>query len=226
MSRGYISGTAHMLNMFDFKLAFDEKIEQCFKESDHLVVELNAVKEIKLKLSDKVENINAFIEEQAESQQSMDLNFLIQAEEKGKTVYELETSEFQQQAQKEYQKDYWKNITSKLFQRPVFGATPEEEIFYKDLDQQLKQKDDFTREGFQEGSESKIEFVANFGLSEGVSKRFYADRNENMAEKIDSLLRKEQGRFFIAIGAGHVVGKKSVPTLLSQQYKWQIKKMS
>jgi len=225
VTRGYLFGTAHMLSMFAFKITLDEKINRRFDKSTSIIVELDIVKDIKLKMDGKVENFNAFIKEQAKKLQSMDLNFLIRAEKKGKPIHELETLELQQQAVKEYEAEYSKNITSRILKRPLFGLTPEEEEFYRDFDRKLDQKDQYTLEGFEEGSEEKMEVVAKFGLSEEVSKRFYAARNEKWAEKIDSLLQRELGLLFIAVGAGHVVGQKGIPTILSQHHHWQVKKM-
>jgi uncharacterized protein YbaP (TraB family) len=224
VTRGYIFGSAHRLDMFDFKLLFDEEIDKRFNESNHLVVEVDAIKDLK-KSMPEVENFNNIIKQQAEKLQSKEVSWLIQSHENGKMIHELETVEFQIEAKADYQKEIGKNIISKILRRPLMHLTPDEEKFYKEFDQKLAQKDQFTREGLAEGSEEKIEFVANFGLSEEVAKRFYDDRSEKMAEKTDSLLRENAGLFFIAIGAGHVVGKKGVPTLLSQRYGWQVTKM-
>ncbi len=225
VTRGYMFGSAHMLHMFDFKLLFDEEIDKRFNESNHLVVELDVIKELKKSIGD-VENFNNIIKQQAEKLQSKELSWLIQSYENGKMIHELETAEFQNEAKADYQKEYGKNITSKILRRPLMHLTLDEEKFYKEFDRNLNQKDQFTREGFAEGSEKKIEFVANFGLSEEVAKRFNEDRSEKMAEKTDFLLRENSGLFFISIGAGHVVGEKGVPAILFQGYGWQVTKMS
>lgn len=70
------------------------------------------------------------------------------------------------------------------------------------------------------------EFVAGIALDDdedpalaALQKHMYADRNRSMAERIDALLRDggEEGRYFVVVGAGHMVGDSGIPTLLRER---------
>jgi uncharacterized protein YbaP (TraB family) len=67
------------------------------------------------------------------------------------------------------------------------------------------------------------EFLASIALDDGgdpalaaLQERMYADRNQAMVERIDALLHEggEQGRYFVVVGAGHMVGDSGIPALL------------
>ena len=45
---------------------------------------------------------------------------------------------------------------------------------------------------------------------------FYFERNRNMAHGIAELV-DEGGRWFVAVGAAHVVGAQGIPTLLAER---------
>ena len=72
--------------------------------------------------------------------------------------------------------------------------------------------------------EEIIDKISRNGISDELNKRFLDDRNRKMADKIDHKLHLNQGKFFTAIGAGHVVGKVGVPSLLREK-GWTIEKV-
>jgi uncharacterized protein YbaP (TraB family) len=50
----------------------------------------------------------------------------------------------------------------------------------------------------------------------GFQERVYGERNRAMAERIGELLREDR-TWFVVLGAGHMVGKEGIPSLLAQQ---------
>jgi len=70
-------------------------------------------------------------------------------------------------------------------------------------------------------SEGDIAAVAEF-MNESLSdpiieKALLTDRNANWVVAIDQLLDDEAGTFFVAVGAGHLIGKGSVITMLEDK---------
>lgn len=70
------------------------------------------------------------------------------------------------------------------------------------------------------------EFLASIALEDdgdpalaALQERMYADRNRSMTERIDALLREggDQGRYFVVVGAGHMVGDSGIPALLRER---------
>jgi len=213
-TKGYIWGTMHSFQVFDFKPVFDEKPYRCFKKSKTLVVELDITKELETQIKESAKTsgrpfdsnkLSERLHKYANDNQSMDLQLLLQAHEDKKDIYELETLEFAQEMQRQSFQEVCKN----------YSNIPLSEI---------DARDDLLKEAFLESSEEKFLKFAKCGFSEKLSEQFYDERNQKMAEKIDSLLRTEKGLLFIAVGAGHVSGKAGVPALLSK--KWTIQKMA
>ena len=69
------------------------------------------------------------------------------------------------------------------------------------------------------GDVEKIDSLNNAELRDKHSELFQAlvvKRNQNFTEQIQDLL-KGDGVSFVAIGAGHLVGKDSVPAMLEKQ---------
>jgi len=69
-----------------------------------------------------------------------------------------------------------------------------------------------------EGSAFKMEkilyeSIQKFPGLRYIYKKLIDDRNEKMVEKIESFLKRGK-KFFIVIGAGHLVGKKGIIQLL------------
>jgi len=67
------------------------------------------------------------------------------------------------------------------------------------------------------------ELVASIALDDSddpalaaLQERMYADRNRSMTECIDALLQ-ERGRYFVVVGAGHMVGDAGLPALLRER---------
>lgn len=210
MVRGYLWGTADFLKPFDFQVIFYNKIEKGFNKSEKLIVEFDALG----KMRQETTSMKA-IQRRAEEFENWGLKLQIQAEVVGKTVETLETIETHTKAEELYSYEYETNIVLQpvtTYFNNSFG------------EKKLKNQDASIRTSFQEGSEEKMEEVANFGLSDEARLQFYDDRNEKMAERINALLTGGNERFFIAISACHLVGKKGVVALLSEMF-WKVTKV-
>ena len=46
-------------------------------------------------------------------------------------------------------------------------------------------------------------------------RRLWTERNQKMADKLDLFLKRKGRRYFVVVGAGHLVGENSVPDLLA-----------
>mgnify|MGYP003385694698 CR=1 FL=1 len=54
-------------------------------------------------------------------------------------------------------------------------------------------------------------------LSQTVYQQVFIDRNRSMAEFVEKLASSKPGRYFVVVGAGHLVGPEGVPALLSKK---------
>ncbi|MES2603675.1 MAG: TraB/GumN family protein, partial [Pseudomonadota bacterium] len=52
---------------------------------------------------------------------------------------------------------------------------------------------------------------------ETLMRRMFDDRNAGMASKIDQFIKTGSGDYFVVVGAGHLLGKQSVVSLLQQK---------
>ncbi len=52
-----------------------------------------------------------------------------------------------------------------------------------------------------------------------IQQKIFADRNRSMVERIDALLREtdDTRRYFVVVGAGHMVGASGIPALLTER---------
>jgi hypothetical protein len=76
-------------------------------------------------------------------------------------------------------------------------------------------------DAWQKGDAARIEAEVFAGLASDPSmapyfERFYFDRNREMAHDIAELV-DGGGRWFVAVGAAHVVGARGIPSLLSER---------
>jgi hypothetical protein len=59
---------------------------------------------------------------------------------------------------------------------------------------------------------------------EAFTDAIYTRRNHIMAERIDALLRGDDRRHFVAIGAAHLVGSEGLPALLEAR-GWRVRQL-
>lgn len=60
--------------------------------------------------------------------------------------------------------------------------------------------------------------------SELLFERFFYERNEKMAEKIDALLDEDKS-YFVVVGTGHLIGERSVGEFLETQHGYRIEQV-
>lgn len=85
-------------------------------------------------------------------------------------------------------------------------------------------------EAWERGDDELVESIAFAGGDEDpalaeLQERMYTRRNRSMAERIDALLRGgqegqgggEDRRYFVVVGAGHMVGEAGIPALLAER---------
>lgn len=72
---------------------------------------------------------------------------------------------------------------------------------------------------------SFFERCANYPGGEKFLKKFIYDRNKIMFEKIENCLKCE-GRYFVVVGAGHLVGKNGIISMLKNTEKYQVVQLS
>lgn len=200
-TKGYIWGTAHMQGKS--KLLFDQKIYDKFYKSKELVVEMNILNHPKVKGISKEELKGA-----TDEIGGMDLDLLLRKDE-SKSITELETLAEQNRSIRLFEKEFRESATKLGLFKTI-----------RDAFKRLK----FQKEGLKNGSEEKIEKSIKYFMSEKGKKYFYDKRNVSMANKINGYLKKEK-LFFIAVGAGHLVGEHGIVSLLRKQ-GWIIEKYS
>jgi uncharacterized protein YbaP (TraB family) len=87
----------------------------------------------------------------------------------------------------------------------------------KDVDSMKEEMDVFIR-AWNTGDTRALESMVTKGLAEdpGISpvyEKLFYERNRNMASRIDGFL-KARGKYFVVVGAGHLVGEKGIPGIL------------
>ncbi|MFD2205789.1 TraB/GumN family protein [Kiloniella antarctica] len=105
----------------------------------------------------------------------------------------------------------------------IFGnLSPQEDLdFFEGSVQQLVEDTDMLDQLFSFWKKGEIDDLANlmnasFGDDEKMKSALLTNRNLNWAYQIDSMM-KGSGKIFIAVGAGHLGGDKSVQHFLKQQ---------
>ena len=133
----------------------------------------------------------------------MEIGFTHAAKVKGMPIHGLETEEFQL----ELLKKCWVEFEKQSFEQ---------------LLTQKARAIQLASECFKESSEEKLKtLIASHQI---MKKEIIDDRNKPMTEKIDSFLRKEKGRFFIAIGVDHLGGDQGICKLLEKRH-WTVEKV-
>lgn len=87
----------------------------------------------------------------------------------------------------------------------------------RDVDSMKEEMDVFIR-AWNTGDTKALESIVTKGLAEdpGVSsvyEKLFYQRNKNMALRIEGFL-KSGGKYFVVVGAGHLVGEKGIPQIL------------
>ena len=73
--------------------------------------------------------------------------------------------------------------------------------------------------------ENFFERCANYPGGQKFLNTFIYQRNIIMAEKIEKYLKSE-GRYFVVVGAAHLVGKNGIISLIKNTKKYQVVQMS
>ncbi len=186
--------------------------------SDHVLEKLRVITASQdLSMFDAVQPwvVSLFLSMKAVSNQSytvergVDAWLLSQAQEDNKSVRSLETAEFQIQ------------LMIDLFPRDVQEQVVAFEELIGKWDQTAGLLDNLLtayRNGDVVGLESA--FVAEFKQDQAAVSSAYqsvvVDRNHNMATVVKQIL-KENGVYFFAVGAGHLVGDQSVVDILRKE---------
>jgi len=136
-------------------------------------------------------------------QLGIDAYFLTKASQKNnpKKIVELETME--------QQLDMFLNIPNgELLLKESLYSLDEAELLMADMVRFWKQGDD--------GLLSKLLFedaLNEYPAFSAIYDRLFFERNVQMTTKIDVML-KQQGQYFVVVGAGHLVGEKGIVNLL------------
>lgn len=90
----------------------------------------------------------------------------------------------------------------------------------KDVER-LKQEMDAVTEAWISGDTKTIESAVQKGLTEDprlapVYEKLFIERNRGMASRIEGFLKTGQ-RYFVVVGAGHLVGNEGIPELLKRR---------
>ena len=73
--------------------------------------------------------------------------------------------------------------------------------------------------------ENFFEKIANYTGGQKFIDKFIYQRNKTMTEQIENYL-KSDGRYFVVVGAGHLVGKNGIISLLKNTGKYQVVQMT
>lgn len=212
-TKGYLYGTCHENSKCDPSFCASKISIRYLNKSLDLTVENNILTHPGLNhlgktLYEKAGKIKKITETDPEVR-SQEAELLIHAVITNKLINELETIEEQETYIKEY--------TIEKSHAPIF------DIPYETWKQQSEEFSILNEIIWKISDEIAIEKYAKHGISASFSKKFYDERNIKMAEKIDKILGKE-GRHFIAIGSGHVIGNAGVVNLLRSK-GWNIEKI-
>lgn len=222
-TKGYIYGTTHQV--YDPGFKSNKKIGKKLDKSDHVLFEIDSLNLFFQKMDTsrdfnkcikEVENIITHVRKH-KNLILMDLELAKYAHQEKKNVVSLETAEEQDFYAKKYLEDL-KIIEEKY--RTILNLnekSEEQKIFKKQFDEMAEIKFHIHKTS----NEELMEKYAKYGFSE-ESLLIGDIRNAKMAEKIDSCLR-ESGKYFIAVGAGHVVGTGIVDLL--RKKGWTLQKI-
>jgi len=247
----YILGSIHAGNEEMFPLS--EMIEVAFDASDNLVVEINPEKVDKEKIkqyleypeNDSLQNhisqntylqlVNEFAKFGVTQNKiakmkpaaavttlvmiklaslgydpefGIDKYYLDDAKDK-KNIMELETPEQQL------------SLMDKLGEKYIEYSLQD----IKRWDKEIKLLVNAWKTGDTEMMEDFIERCANYPGGEEFLVNFIYRRNITMAKKIEKYLKSE-GRYFVVVGAGHLVGKNGIISLLRKTGKYQVVQMA
>jgi uncharacterized protein len=144
----------------------------------------------------------------------IDMHFLRKAAKDKKSVFELESAEFQMELMSSFTDDQQKKLLE--------STLNEVNNFKMEFDSMIKAwiDDDIVKM-------EKIlnnEYDNNPGLA-GVYKKLVYDRNVGMTSKIDGYLKdKRKSKFFIIVGAAHLIDKDGIVSMLGKK-GYKVKKM-
>jgi uncharacterized protein YbaP (TraB family) len=133
----------------------------------------------------------------------VDLRFTTQAEGRKIPIVPLETPEFQIALLDSLPLDTQAAMLEQLLEHEAESRTEALRIY----------------DAWVQGDLDAIERTTTAGVEDDAKlrefhERVYVKRNQNMAEHIDELLAQPR-TWFIVLGAGHMVGKEGIPTLLA-----------
>lgn len=144
----------------------------------------------------------------------IDMYFLRMAKRDKKSVFELESAE--------YQIELLSSFTDDLQKKFLESTLDEIETFKEEFDSMIK--------AWRDDDVAKMEKILNDeydnnpGLA-GVYKKLVYDRNVSMTSKIDGYLKdKRKARFFVIVGAAHLIDKDGIVGMLEKK-GYKVKKM-
>jgi len=216
-TRGYLLGTVHDLSVLTFKPDFDKKIQRSFDKSTALITEVSMIDEIHTFSEEEVIALQNKYDKSPDD--LMDFGFMHAANLKWMPVHGLETKQFQNDLLERCEEKKCEELQRKCSELSIQS----QEALQQFLSKQKASEIQSLSEAYEENSEEKLETFVKTSC-EGIRKEIIDDRNEKWVDKINSLLLKEKGRFFITVGAGHLVGDQGICKLLSEKYHWQVEK--
>ena len=131
------------------------------------------------------------------------------AKEQNKEIHELESAK--------YELDILFNLSLELQVKWLLETLRSDELIT-----QVKKEMDYwstgNLEAFEKESEEGLKNADwNQALIDEYQEKLLYERNEKMADKIDALLKQNDGKtYFITVGLGHFVGEKSIVELLEK----------
>lgn len=234
-TRGYLLGTCHGLkNYLDVPITFDEKINRALAKSAFLALE-------------RTEHFTADnfqeLEKTFNETQFMDRQLECRAYRSGIERIDLETAQEQEQALEYVKFHPQDNIEKRAYQR-LIQSTKVMQTVHRVLNyrretaismEALKALAShnpaifisyvkYVRSGI--GSEILAKQIFKITLDKQCRRIIFTDRNQIMNKRIAQLLIENPfERFFIAVGADHLIGNKGIPALLNRQSHFTVKKI-